>query len=132
MLIPIFCFCAPIWIYKPNIVMARHGGPEARKSICALLTPIAVINFASFQYAGDLKPKDMLTEGVWVTAHDGVVPVNLKNADLCFVDSVLNHLIDGALDIRVVYHGRLNHESFDIVVVKMVYILFVQTGTLQE
>ena len=56
--------------------------------------------------------------------------MHLEHADFGFVDAVANHLIDAALDVRVVQNLRFNHNRLDIVVINAVNVVLVQTSTL--
>ena len=58
--------------------------------------------------------------------------MNLQHAHLRLVDAVLNHLVDVALDIRVVEHRRLNHHCLCIVIVCPAYVISGQPGAFQE
>lgn len=53
-----------------------------------------------------------------------------EHADLGFVDAITNHLIDTALDVRVVQNLRFNHNRLDVVVINAVNIILIQASTL--
>ena len=129
-LIPVRRRIASVWEYKADVVMAGHWGTVAGKPFSVLVAPIFVVDFARLQKSGDFQPEDVLAQGERVTGDNGVVTVHLEHADLGFVDAIANHLIDTALDVRVIQNLRFNHNRLDVVVINAVDVVLVQTGAL--
>ena len=68
----------------------------------------------------------MLTEGVGVAGHNGIISVYLQHTHLSLVNAVLYHLVNAALNIGVVKNVGLNHQRLYKVVFHAADILFVQ------
>ena len=112
--------------------MACHWRPEACQLLRTPLVPVVVVDLSRLQEPRDLQPKDVLTEGVGVPADDGVVPVDVQDADLRLVDPVADHLVDGILDIRVVDDLWLDHDGLCKVILQPMDVPFVQTDALEK
>ena len=110
--------------------MAGHRCTVAGKPFGVLVAPIFVVDFARPQKPSNLQPEDVLAQGERVARDNGVVTVHLEHADFGFVDAVANHLIDAALDVRVVQNLRFNHNRLDVVVINAVNIILIQASTL--
>ena len=129
-LIPVRRRIAAMWKHKTDVVMAGHRCTGAGKPFGVLVAPIFVVDFARPQKPSNLQPEDVLAQGERVARDNGVVTVHLEHADFGFVDAVANHLIDAALDVRVVQNLRFNHNRLDVVIINAVNVVLVQTSTL--
>ena len=55
-----------------------------------------------------------------------------QHANLCFVDTVTNELIDIVTDERVIQHPSVNHQRLDVAVLDLIKIVFAQTVALHK
>ena len=106
--------------------MAGHWGTEASKLLSAAVRPVLVINLSGLEHSSNRQFENVLTQGVRVARHNGVVAVYFQHTHLGFVDAITNKLIDVVTDERVIQHPSVNHQRLDVAIFDLIKIVFAQ------